>query len=497
MRHDSEHDPKPGTFDLGEGTPIAGSLRLAGVRTAVELHSPEYFETRSNLGRFIKGQLANLTKVSLIDCISAGTGTTSNSAEKCFHATVYPHFVVAGHQHLDPKADWISETSFLIDDATTLFYDFDAFGSVIDARPLIRQVVDANKLPRAIETGEMPQIHYFTGKREIFFAETAIGRISAFHSPSWSLPSPNGLSISNKIRTRIAFTEPIRFVESIDRILTIRELFGLLVGRPQNLSEILVVRTGENGEGEHLRVHWSRSPKRRSADGTERPHCADVLIDLVRNPIAGGRVLQSWIAREEKWRIPRSRFFSAFENRNYYTAERLVAAANMFDVLPIDAVPSDVALSPELAEAKAEAQQSFRRLEQSQERDSVLSALGRIGKASLKQKVRHRAQLVANSLPQKLPEITTILDTAVDFRNHLVHGSPIKLPSQSLDSIMYLLTDTLEFIFGASDLVESGWDITEWDSRTSTSHPFGRYLKTYIGILAHFKSVLRSAGGAA
>jgi hypothetical protein len=96
----------------------------------------------------------------------------------------------------------------------------------------------------------------------------------------------------------------------------------------------------------------------------------------------------------------------------------------MFDVLPIDAVPSDVALSPELAEARAEAQQSFRRLEQSQERDSVLSALGRIGKASLKQKVRHRARLVTNSLPQKLPEITTILDMAVDGRNHLVHGSP-------------------------------------------------------------------------
>ena len=179
MRHDSVHDPKMGTFDLGDGTPIVGSLRVAGVRTAVELHSSEYFETRSNNGRFIKGQLADLTKVSLIDCISAGTGTTSNSAARHFHATVYPHFVVAGHQHLDPKADRISETSFLIDDAATLFYDFDAFGSVIDARPLIRQVVDANKLPRTIETGEMPQIHYFTGKREIFFADTAIGRLSS------------------------------------------------------------------------------------------------------------------------------------------------------------------------------------------------------------------------------------------------------------------------------------------------------------------------------
>jgi ApeA N-terminal domain 1 len=263
------------------------------------------------------------------------------------------------------------------------------------------------------------------------------------------------LSIRNKIRTRIAFTEPIRFAESIDRILDVRDLFGLLVGRPQNLSEILVARSGENGEGEPLEVHWSRSPKRPSADGAERPHCADVLIDLVRNPIVGGRVMQSWIAREEKWRTPRSRFFSAFENHNYYTAERLVAAANMFDVLPIDAIPFDAALSPELAEAKADAEQSFRRLEQSQERDSVVSVLGRIGRASLKQKVRHRAQLVANSLPQKLPEITTILDTAVDCRNHLVHGSPMKLPSQTLDSIMYLLTDTLEFIFGASDLVES------------------------------------------
>jgi hypothetical protein len=43
------------------------------------------------------------------------------------------------------------------------FYDFDAFGSVIDAKPFIDQIAHANALPREIKTGPDPQILYFTG----------------------------------------------------------------------------------------------------------------------------------------------------------------------------------------------------------------------------------------------------------------------------------------------------------------------------------------------
>jgi len=81
-----------------------------------------------------------------------------------------------------------------------------------------------------------------------------------------------------------------------------------------------------------------------------------------------------------------------------------VAAANMFDVLPIDAVPSDVALSPELAEARAEAQQSFRRLEQSQERDSVLSALAGSGRQASNRRSDTEPGWLRNSLPKSYPK---------------------------------------------------------------------------------------------
>lgn len=57
--------------------------------------------------------------------------------ERSYFANVFPHFVVRGTQHLIPDEKVILEAHFVIDDATTLFYDFDAFGSVINARPLI------------------------------------------------------------------------------------------------------------------------------------------------------------------------------------------------------------------------------------------------------------------------------------------------------------------------------------------------------------------------
>ena len=75
----------------------------------------------------------------------------------------------------------ITEVHFVIDDANVLFYDFDAFGSLIDARPFIEQIVRANRLNREIPIGPYPEIFYFTGKREIFSADTVLGRISASH----------------------------------------------------------------------------------------------------------------------------------------------------------------------------------------------------------------------------------------------------------------------------------------------------------------------------
>ena len=94
-------------------------------------------------------------------------------------------------------------------------------------------------------------------------------------------------------------------------------------------------------------------------------------------------MLGRWLAVDHDRADARVQFSDGFSNGNQYDVRRLVSSANMFDILPASAVPNDVELSDELQKAKAEARRIFKDLPRSAERDSVLGALGRLGKASL------------------------------------------------------------------------------------------------------------------
>lgn len=130
-------------------------------------------------------------------------------------------------------------------------------------------------------------------------------------------------------------------------------------------------------------------------------------------------------------------------------------------------------LSAELDSAREQARTMFRTLPPSDERNSVLGALGRLGKNSLKQKIRHRAQILIDVVGERFPELCTVTDEAVNCRNHYVHGSEPRLDYSENFGIVSFFTDTLEFVFAASDLVEAGWDLKAWSQQDTTmSHPF-------------------------
>ena len=170
-----------GRFTLSPGRDVHDNLTLAGQKTSLYLHDQEYFDTRTIPDGCVKGVLHDLTKVSLIDCITPGTGSSTRGDEGYHFANIFPHYVIYGDHHISPNEKTIAEVHFVVDDACTLFYDFDAFGSLIDARPFIEEIAHANSLRRQIKTGPHPQILYFTGKNEIFAADTMLGRISEIH----------------------------------------------------------------------------------------------------------------------------------------------------------------------------------------------------------------------------------------------------------------------------------------------------------------------------
>ena len=489
-----------GRFIVSNGREIYGELTLAGDKTSLYLQDEDEFSTRDVPGRRITGVLRDLTKVSLIDCVTmSGKGSVTRGAEGYQFATVFPHFVVSGETYLDPEQTNIVQVRFIVDDASTLFYDFDAFSLALDANPFIEGIVNANAnaVSREIDTGPDPKILYFTGKKEIFAADTILGRVRASHNPSHNLGGPNGVWLKNTIVLAITFSAPVIFSEAISRMSTLLRYLELLVGRPQNIVSLNLETHSSQHPPAFLEVHWSLRPKRSPSRGGGKPHPADVLLDAIRRTENFSLVLKNWLDRDQDWRVARARFFNGFGKQNHYTIDRLIGAANMFDILPFSAVPLDNLLSDNIEHARKISRDAFSVLPKTPERDSVLSALGRIGKPALKRKIRHRTRLITDIVSGYFPDLDLVTDEAVSCRNYSVHGNDAHFDyNANLDCVNFF-TDTLEFVFAASDLIQAGWDVANWCSTpTSMSHPFTRFLINYREHLRELKAILPTGDSA-
>ena len=485
-----------GTFTIGPDREVSGELTLAGLKTSLYLWDKDSFGGWGTERFPIKGVLDDLTKISLSDCvIIEGPSSHHRDGEATHYYKLYPHYAVFGNHHISFAGKAITDVSFVIDDATILFYDSDAFGCVSDARSLIDQVVQSRGIDREIRTGEFPIIAYFTGAREIFATNTVLGRVSASHNPSYGPGGPRGVEIKNAIFVSLQFAAPITFEDAMYRCHRILIFLGLLVGRPQNLVRFTVSEEGDHKQPTILEVYSSGFPKHERPENERSIQPFDVLLDAVQEPGEFSTILANWLERDETWRDARGRFVNNFTKEEVYDTNRLIGAANMFDILPKEAVPVNVELSEGLESAIAGCRESFRSLTQSPERDSVLNVLGRVGKSSLKQKIRHRGQLLLDRIGDNLPELFIVTDEAVNCRNHYVHGSQSRIDYSKESDILIFLTETLEFVFGASDLIEAGWDVKGWCASERTSHhPFGHYAGNYKIELSKLKRVITESG---
>jgi len=493
---DSETFTKFGKFFVAPEKEIYGELRVAGKESSLYVRDDEFFHPDLSADGCITGTLHDLTKVTLLKCLLLeGLGSSSRDGQQYHFARLFPHFVLEGRRHISPNDRSISQITFVLDDATALFYDFDAFGTVIDSDPYIEQIVAANKLERPVPIGPEPRIAYFTGKRDIVQADTALGRVCVRHNPNWSLGGPNGVRIDNVISITLETANPINFPEAITRTVRLLRFLELIIGRPQNLHEFVVFVDG--GElPEPLKVHWSHRPIRtvEAVGNTLRPQPADLLLDPIDRQTEFINVIRAWLEKDEERQDSRQRFHTCFAQQHTYSVERLISAANMFDILPESAAPRDVDLPAILREAKEQCRKIFEPLPNSYERNGVLNALGRVGKASLKHKTRHRAQYLVDAVGDRLPDLVLVLDAAIDCRNHYVHGSASKIDYSSNFDMVIFFTNTLEFVFGASELVEAGWNIRTFvETPTSMSHPYGAYRISFQQSLQALKALVEKS----
>ena len=373
---------RSGVFNLGEDRQIHGELKMRGEATSLYLQDKEFFSTHNAPGRCIRGVLHDLTHVTLVDCLSPPIPGSFSRGDDGYHfANVFPHYVIHGEDHLDPQAEVIDEISFLTDDAPKLFDDFDAFGSLLfDARPYVDQIVNARVPDRWIETSEDARLIYFTGKTDVCTVNTIYGKVSIERRPGFDFGSSRGAYIQNKIVIIIRFQTPLAFHEAVSRVSVLIDFLSLLVGRPQNLVALRIRLAVATEKPVALEVAWSHAPKRDKTNESKRPSSFDVLLDAVRDPSQFSEVLSRWLERQEAWHGARWRFFQVFEKQRHYDPDRLIGGANMFDILPVSGVPNNVLLSPEIMQARAQSRAMFKMLPHGPERDSVLGALGRLGK---------------------------------------------------------------------------------------------------------------------
>jgi hypothetical protein len=198
-----------GTYALPDGQTVVGELTLKGSNTLLKLHSNEFL-ARVEAASCVKGTAYTGECLTLVGCDSPGPGeTTIVGAPTRFHADVFPLYVAIGRSHIDPDQPCISGIHFTTTDLTTLFYDFDAFSRLVDAKPIIDVVLQERRRLRPVEAGEGPQVLYFTGKDRIAEVPTNIGKVSVHHRPRYSMGGPTGVYIKNRIVVSIEPAQPV------------------------------------------------------------------------------------------------------------------------------------------------------------------------------------------------------------------------------------------------------------------------------------------------
>lgn len=433
-----KESPLVGMFIFPSGKQVQGMINLAEPESQLKVwwndEEANLADELSSDTKFIRGFLSknNGLKVSLTNCTWGhsflpfwGEEKSSSYQESNFSFD----YAVFGREYISYDKDKIDEVTFVMDDAKFFFNDPVVLATTVPEEPL-------------------------------FTADTLMGKVSAVVSRE-----TNGLFVDSEVSIVLRFEEAVTFKDAVSRAFRVLRFFEFLIGRPQNLVKFLVRKSDTKPSSDKwpLHVYGRKFPDHDRSKDNRR---IGVLMNAVENPEKFSELLKRWLDRDEIWREARGRFFSSCLSKQYYDEDRLVAAANLFGLLPNGEFPDgDEADLPEgCKDAVEECKNTLRKLLRKKhlERwEHASDTLGRVLKDSpLRKKVRYMAEkVIAEFGEEDISKIIEISGKAVDCRNHYVHGSSVSFdPTREKK----FLTDTLEFIFVASDLIQAGWDMKAW-----------------------------------
>ena len=355
-----------GTFGSTVDTDNYGELTVDGAKTAIRIVGENLgglMAARTLYGQTVRG------KVTCIECVATGANWILREESPSAYATIFPHFVTHGPIFFDPDTNEIASVSFRFSDIDVIFEQSDVFGTFQTTPELMEAILAARPINTARDVGEIPLVSYFSGQQEVWSAQTVFGKISVRNRCSYDARDV----FQHSLEMSIEFIEGLGLQGCIDKLVRARQFLTVVAGRPQEINSISVaVRTaGVSSDAQPTRLDlvWCLSPAGPSDSDIEPRRFALPLSALHRTEEFTS-VAIDWFERDEGWHWPRARYAECIESGDYYTGNRLVAAANMFDLLPASAVPAVIEMDPAIAEAVAKSKAIFKVLPDSVERST-------------------------------------------------------------------------------------------------------------------------------
>ena len=466
---------------------LPGALILSPTSVSLSLWSTTFFDVP--LDTLIRGNLNNNRDVTLFGCFPTTSYPTftASRTRSTQTATVIANHAVFGPGKFDPSERCIKRVSFRTDDTNILFNDRRRF---------------------TVQSGhDSPQIQgTYSGPALVFSTATEIGVVSARHYiQSASIVNvSDGLSIATKVHFEIEFQDTLSYGETMQRIRAVVVFVALLVGRPQVLLDLrletLSSHESKDTTPPKYDVHCHLYPTYERDNSRPERLILGLMIDVAGNVEEFNTIITEWLARHCEWRDARERFYTSMEYQRRYVEDRIIGAANMFDLLPSSAVGPERVIPESSLEAISEARRILKqgRIDPSDNDDPCNEALRRLGairRKALRQRVHFRAKKILGHVGGEFPDLFLVIDQAIKCRNVFVHGAST-LPASVYVEQLGFLTRTLEFVFGISDLIEAGWDVQGWlDGRKGFNDAFGTYAVGYSENLKTFKRWLNSHQG--
>jgi hypothetical protein len=208
------------------------------------------------------------------------------------------------------------------------------------------------------------------------------------------------------------------------------------------------------------------------------------------------RILVAWMNSAPERSAARRRFIDGFRDGRRFNTDRLIGAANAFDLLPATdfvrqgALPAEVETVLRGLESQVKAAAKGRAvIDEYKER--LLNNLGLVRGLNLRNKVIQRWATVPDCIASSLPAMGEAIAHSIRARNFFVHGSKVNISTENIFSLAPFFTDTLEFVFGTSELCRCGWDAERWAKQGYSLSHYKAYISNFSEYMKRVTAALQ------